>query len=175
MAPERWRRRFARTKADLSPYRLPHLTSTPVMPARAVASAGRSVTERLGTSVVTPRLQPSRELKEVGTSTNLTNSNNVADNTGSDVTATTSDLFFNYGGTDSGYLLFQVNLFPCASVVTQSPSDPSGQFEARKGNQIIGTAASAVPEPPSWTIMLLGMGGLGAAMGLRRKQITTTA
>lgn len=29
---------------------------------------------------------------------------------------------------------------------------------------------SSVPEPPSWTIMLIGLGGLGAAMRLRRKQ-----
>lgn len=134
------------------------------------------------------------ELKGVGASINLTNSNSVVDDSGSDVTATTTDLFFNYSGTDDGFLVFQVDLFsgneyycnavtsqgfdcaPGASVVPQSHSDPSAQYEARTGNQIIGTVASAVPEPSSWAIMLVfGLGGLGAAMRLRRKQMAPTA
>ena len=34
---------------------------------------------------------------------------------------------------------------------------------------------SAVPEPASWAMMLVGFGGLGAAMRMRRKPATATA
>ncbi len=126
------------------------------------------------------------ELNGVGASINLTNSNSVVDDVGSDVTATANDLFFNYSGADNGFLVFQVVLFsgneyycnavtsqgfdcaPGASVVPQSHSDPSAQFELRTGNQIIGTVPSAVPEPSTLSVMLLGLAGIALAYRLQR-------
>ena len=132
------------------------------------------------------------ELNGVGASINLTNSNSVVDDTGSDVTATANDLLFNYSGTDNGFLVFQVNLFsgneyycnavttqgfdcaPGASVVPQSFSDPSAQYdETRTGNQIIGTVAavSAVPEPSTLSVMLLGLAGIALALQARGRKL----
>src|SRR5271165_1492634 len=127
------------------------------------------------------------ELNGVGASINLTNSNSHVIDVGSDVTATAQDLFFNYNGTDNGFLGFQVVLFsgneyycnavttqgfdcaPGASVVPRSYTDPSAQFEFRTGNQIIGTAATGtVPEPSTLSVMLLGLAGIALAYGSQR-------
>jgi hypothetical protein len=90
-------------------------------------------------------------LNGVGASFNLTNSNSGVFVSGSDVTATVTDLFFNYSGTDNGHLLFQVSFgngfnyycdsasltalcFQGASVVPQEFTDPSAQFVSLIGN-----------------------------------------
>lgn len=39
----------------------------------------------------------------------------------------------------------------------------------QSGNQLIGTAAAAVPEPSVWAMMLMGMAGLGVALRSRRR------
>lgn len=43
------------------------------------------------------------------------------------------------------------------------------------GNEITSVSLSAVPEPMSWAMMLLGFGGLGAVVRNRRKQRAVTA
>jgi PEP-CTERM motif len=134
------------------------------------------------------------ELKGVGASINLQNTDSVAYDSGSDLSATANDLSFNYDGTDDGFLVFQVNLLsgaqyycnavtsqgvdctPGASVIPQHSTDPSAQHAFRTGNQVIGTVASVLPEPSSWALMLVGVGGLGVALrSVRDKDLAAAA
>ena len=106
---------------------------------------------------------------------------------GSDLTSTASNLFFDYGGNDDGFALFQQTLFTgqkyycnaassvtCfagASVVPEAFDSPSAQFDrSLSGNQIIGTATSPVPLPasaPMFGAAILAFGALG--YGVTRK------
>jgi PEP-CTERM motif len=116
-----------------------------------------------------------------GVSDRITNldSGAVAWGYGSDVTATTTDLYFNFSG-PYGYMVFQDGFesgthyycdasamsacFAGESVVPQSFTDPSFVNVAQSGNQIIG---AVIPEPSTWAMMLAGFAGLGLA-GYRR-------
>ena len=122
-------------------------------------------------------------LNGVGASLNLTNFNSSVFVNGTDVTATATNLFFNFGAANDGYLLFEVIFgagaryycdaatlqnFVCAhgsSVVPQTIFDPSAQFVPQTGNQIIGVAGSisSVPEPATLSLLALGLVGLGVA------------
>jgi hypothetical protein len=92
-----------------------------------------------------------------------------------DVTASPSDLFFNFSGTDNGYLLFEVSFgsgmhYYCDSADSQGlclagesvvPATLSTiQNVTLSGNQIIGTASgtSTVPEPKTYGLTLIGFG-----------------
>ena len=124
------------------------------------------------------------DLNGVGASFSIDNTNSFIDLVGGDVTATASDLFFDYSGGDDGFLLFQQVLFSgahyycdatssgtCfqgATVTPQTIFDPSAQHVAERGKQIIGTAAGGVPEPASWALMIVGLGSLGAVLRGRR-------
>jgi hypothetical protein len=115
----------------------------------------------------------------------LSGNNSVDSNSAvlADLTATSTNLFFNFGAADTGYLLFQTTglfgsgaqyycdaatnqNFVCAHgedivpvSVFDSSYDPSG---ALTGNQIIGTVpASTVPEPTSLLLMSTGLLGIG--------------
>ncbi len=110
---------------------------------------------------------------------------------GADVTATASDLYFNFSGPDGGLLLFQDGLFSgtlyycdaassgtCyqgATVTPQSIFDASAQNVAAGGNQIIGVAAT--PLPATWTMLICGSVGLGffAYRGTRTTSSTIAA
>jgi hypothetical protein len=106
-----------------------------------------------------------------------------------DLTADTQHIYFNYSGTDGGYLGFQTNPFyggnnywcnasqgqgfDCAvgkSVVPVLYSDPSSQYQPASGEQIIASVASSAPEPASWAMMLAGFGALGAALRRARRE-----
>jgi hypothetical protein len=107
-----------------------------------------------------------------------------------DLTATAQHLFFNFDGTDGGYLAFSTeplpafvdfidfnaqnppNIFPYD--IYSFPSETVGgsmepYLALTHGNQIIGTApaASAVPDLPD-TLPLLGL-GLGALVAFSRR------
>jgi hypothetical protein len=128
------------------------------------------------------------ELNGVGASYNLTNSTSVVYDASTDVTATPTDLYFNFSGGDNGFLVFQVSLysgsnyycdavttqgydcFAGASVVPQYYSDPSSQFQSLTGNQIIG---SVTPLPSSWTMLIAGFIGLGFFASRRTKKSST--
>jgi hypothetical protein len=102
---------------------------------------------------------------------------------GGDITADATHVFFNFSGSDSGFLVFQDGMgsgsfYWCVnstnggclqseSVVPQHFDDASAQFATLSGNQII--ASTTVPEPGTWALMLLGFAGLGYA-GFRQSR-----
>lgn len=105
---------------------------------------------------------------------------------GSGFTATASGLFFNFAG--SGIALFQnpsigsgVN-FMClaanfcgggANRVSISVSQFGGGFSQVGVQQVASLASGGVPEPATWTLMILGFGAVGGAMR-RRQSVAAT-
>jgi hypothetical protein len=95
-----------------------------------------------------------------------------------DVTATATDLYFNFGGSE-GDLIFQQVVSSGAqyycdqavggaclngeSDVPQYYTNASAQIVSRTENQIIGSVGGSIPEPSTWALMLLGFGGIGYA------------
>ena len=124
------------------------------------------------------------DLNGPGATFNITNANSVMFMTGSDVTATATDLFFDFSGADGGILLFQQGLFSgahyycdatttaaClqgASVTPQTFANTSFQNVAVAGNHVIGTAA-AVAEPA--VLAVFGTGLLGLGLVRRRRSV----
>src|ERR1035437_2842458 len=105
---------------------------------------------------------------------------------GGDVTATATHLLFNYGAGNGGFLVFQDGCNSgqeywclnagggaCLSHVSEYVvpvyyTDSSSQFiSGKEGTQVFATI-SAVPEPSTWAMMLLGFAGIGF-MAYRRK------
>lgn len=106
---------------------------------------------------------------------------------GSDLTATSTELFFNFSGADSGYLWFhdaplQWEPAPFACFVSASANQcyTSGGISvssigplpgyANPTVPVTGTVAIAgpTPEPATWAMMLVGFGLAGGAMRWRR-------
>lgn len=120
-------------------------------------------------------------LQGVGASYHLTSASAIAEKhvVGNDLTATSTDIFFNFSGTNGDQFLLQdgpetgqtywcnsvglTSCFPGKSDVPVFFSDSSSQFDmTASGNQIIATAGT-VPELSTWTLMLVGFVGLGLA------------
>lgn len=120
----------------------------------------------------------------------LTDVNSKVLISGSDVSATATDLFFDFGATNDGYLLFQVivasgtqyycdaaksQAFLCnpgESVVPGSVFDnpQTYQYVQRSGKQVIGTVpdvGNPVPEPATLALVGLGLVAVGS-MGRRK-------
>jgi hypothetical protein len=60
------------------------------------------------------------------------------------------------------------------TVLNDSANDPGG-FPGTLGSNNISLSVTAVPEPATWAVMLVGFGGLGVAMRSRRKQAAAAA
>lgn len=102
--------------------------------------------------------------------------NSVVYVSGADVTATTTDLFFNFSGGDGGSFLFQTGLFSgntyycdgassnfaCLQGESVVPTSIFGSYQnvALSGNVIIGTVpgTNSVPEPETYGLTLAGFG-----------------
>ncbi len=113
-----------------------------------------------------------------GASFTLTNLNSNTFGRGSDLTATPTDLYFNFGGGDGGFLLFQVVFSsgqyytcdaatgvgnPCFQGATITPTGINGPgFDnvPLTDNEIIGFVG-ATPLPSTWTMLIAGLIGLG--------------
>jgi len=112
----------------------------------------------------------------------LSRNNSVVFEQGADVTATATQLLFNFSGSDNGILLFQQGLFSgntyycdqagsyacfTGETVVANNVFLTYQLASRSGNVVIGNAGSPVPEPG--TLMMFGSGIVGLAAILPRR------
>jgi|HubBroStandDraft_1064217.scaffolds.fasta_scaffold428090_1 hypothetical protein len=130
------------------------------------------------------------ELNGPGASFDLTPTNSVAFILGSDATATTRNILFNFSGTAGDILVFQDGLYSgynyfCAAVTTTSCkqgegvvpqyyTDPSAQYMSVTGTQVIATVPSTPApeiEPASAASGLTLL--LGALLVLRGRRSVT--
>ena len=103
----------------------------------------------------------------------LSGNNSVVFSQGIDISATATQLLFDFSGVDDGIFLFQQGLFSgmhyyCAAsqsgtcfqgeTVVPISVFQSFQNDPRTGNLVIGTAASSVPEPGTCGLLLTGLG-----------------
>jgi PEP-CTERM motif-containing protein len=116
----------------------------------------------------------------------LTEANSIAFAVGLDLTATATDLSFNYDG--AGYFIFRAPLgggpFLCLQAATPcfdfaapgeglEPVSPDNVYEITRytGTQIVASVAEGgVPEPATWAMMLVGFGAIGMAMRRNRRR-----
>ena len=111
---------------------------------------------------------------------------------GSALSATSTDLLFDFGAA-SGFALFQApttgsgQTFYCVQIdgcfdfngpaeAIDARDDFAFTREARQGRVVLASAgAGAVPEPATWAMLVLGFGAAGGAMRARRKLGTTVS
>lgn len=119
-----------------------------------------------------------------GASLTLTNSNSSLEFAGADLSASATDLSFNFSATDNGYLLIQETGYhhsghyyycdsagtgTCYAGISDVPgyyTDPSAQYDGTPtGTQVIAT----VPEPAALALLALPLTALAF---LRRRRLT---
>jgi hypothetical protein len=104
---------------------------------------------------------------------------------GNGLSATATGLFFQFSLADFSTIVFPTTGFLCfedasvaysgvlSTISINLPGDPqSPMWESETGNFQIATAASAVPEPSTWAMMLLGFAGLGFAFRQSRRKVS---
>lgn len=112
----------------------------------------------------------------------LSGSNSSVYVSGSDTTATASQILFNFSGTDNGYLLFQYGVgihdgfhYYCdatfsgicyAGESVAAAYIGQGENVSRSGNVVI--AGSTIPEPGTYGLMLTGLGLIVGKLGTLR-------
>ena len=126
-----------------------------------------------------------------GATVALTQADSVIVTQGSNLSATATNLSFNYSGA-SGFLLFQFvsfgtgmryycnssvagTCFQGASAIPESFDSVSAQVEQRAGTQVIASADATVPEPASWALMVGGFGMVGAVLRRRPRSVVVYA
>ena len=113
---------------------------------------------------------------------NANTSSSAGTPNGADLTATSTNLFFNYSGSDAGDFVLEGDPTFNGEICYTSTSNcwgPTGVglynvgldgqsvFISQTGNQII----ASVPEPSTWAMLLLGLFGVGFMMrSVRRKE-----
>jgi hypothetical protein len=122
----------------------------------------------------------------------LSGNNSVLDIAGSDVIATSAQIFFNFSGTDDGLLLIQTNLFSgsnfyCAaasasflcgqgeSLVPLSVSSPGAIFQPQSGNLVIADVGLVdfTPEPGYYVMLPAVLLVLIAASKRRQRKLVS--
>jgi len=110
----------------------------------------------------------------------LSGNNSTYELVGSDLTATSTGLFFNFSSPSSsfvdffnlqGYICFNNASHGCGSSpssVELSASSPIGPSALPESGNV--EVASAVPEPSTWAMMILGFAGVGFLACRRRNQ-----
>lgn len=99
---------------------------------------------------------------------------------GTQLTATATNLLFNFSGPLNSYLLFQSNVgdrsLYCVQttncfdqnqgeeIINLGPTFTVFDRDLETGVQVLASVTPAVPEPASWAMMMLGFGCMGYAM-----------
>jgi hypothetical protein len=103
---------------------------------------------------------------------------------GVDLTASVTNLMFNYSGADSGDFVIANSVGELCYTATSNCWGPTGVglfsvdgdgqsvYIAQSGNQII---ATTIPEPATWAMTLAGFFGLGAVLRGDRRRRTVPA
>jgi hypothetical protein len=112
---------------------------------------------------------------------------------GGNLTATSTGLYFNFAGANSGFFYLTDHLstvhsyfclnaagglcdgHPSSVSIAVDVNGTGGTSVAETGNFQFATVAPAVPEPSTWAMMILGFAGIGAMTYRRRKTVMLAA
>ena len=115
-------------------------------------------------------------------SAHITGGSTDVSSVGSDLTATSNGLFFNFSDASAGYFMFSGlgNYFCFTTAAAAASCGSNGAFSGetifvvseagigKTGDVQVASAVASVPEPSTWAMMILGFAGIGF-MAYRRK------